>query len=61
MDGNANDTKEKELVIFFEKHIARKLRNRIDVLEKSVFTLNQKVEKLEGLIKIENKFKDWKA
>ena len=61
MDGNVTDTKEKELIIFFEKHVARKLHNRIDVLEKLVFTLNEKVEKLEELIKIENKFRDWKA
>ena len=61
MDGNVTDTKEKELIIFFEKQIARKLHKRIEVLEKLVFTLNEKVEKLEELIKIENKFKDWKA
>ena len=61
MDGNVTDTKKKELIIFFEKKIARKLHKRIDVLEKLVFTLNEKVEKLEELIKIKSKFKDWKA
>jgi hypothetical protein len=39
----------------------RKLHNRIDVLEKLVFTLNEKIEKLEELIKIKDKFTDWKA
>ena len=61
MDGNVTDRKKKELIIFFEKQIAKKLLSRIDVLEKLVFTLNEKVEKLEELIKIENEFKDWKA
>ncbi len=61
MDGNVTGTKEKEIIVFCEKQIARKLYNRIDLLEKLVFTLNEKVEKLEELIKIKNKFTDWKA
>jgi hypothetical protein len=61
MDENVTDTKEEKLIIFFEKKIAKKLHNRIDVLEKLVFTLNEKVEKLEELIKIKSKFEDWKA
>jgi hypothetical protein len=61
MDGNLTGTKEKEISVFCGKQIARKLHNRIDVLEKLVLTLNEKVEKLEELIKIKNKFKDWKA
>jgi hypothetical protein len=61
MDENSTDTKEKEFIIFFEKKIARKLYNRIDDLEKLVFTLNKKVEELEELIKSNSKFKDWKA
>jgi hypothetical protein len=61
MDGNVTSTKEKEIIVFCEKQIARKLYNRIDLLEKLVFTLNEKVEKLEELIKIKNKFTDWKA
>ncbi len=52
MDGNVTGTKEKEI---------RELHNRIVALEKLVFILNEKVEKLEELIKTENKFKDWKA
>ncbi|MGZ3596808.1 MAG: hypothetical protein ACXWMS_03070 [Syntrophales bacterium] len=52
MDRNVTGIKEKEI---------RELHNRIVVLEKLVSTLNEKVEKLEELIKIEDKFKDWKA
>ncbi len=33
MDENVTDTKEEKLIIFFEKKIAKKLHNRIDVLE----------------------------
>ena len=50
MDGNVTGKKEKEIIGFCEKQTARKLHNRINALEK-----------LEELIKIKNKFKDWKA